>query len=86
MVPRNLWNDARRQGSRYRLLGLFDKVVSKVQEAGRENHKDNYPHSRKWAINFQVSLETSRWDILIVRGEHFGALSEELALWEERFF
>ena len=41
MVPRNLWNDARRQGSRYRLLGLFDKVVSKVQEAGRENQCQN---------------------------------------------
>ena len=41
MVPRNLWNDARRQGSRYRLLGLFDKVVSKVQEAGRDNQCQN---------------------------------------------
>ena len=41
MVPRNPWNDAWRQGSRYRPLGLFDKVVSKVQEAGREDQCQN---------------------------------------------
>lgn len=55
------------------------------QGAGRGDHKDNC-HLRKWVTNFQMSLETSCKDIFMVEGEHFGALSEEPTLWEERFF
>ena len=46
-------------------MSTSEEHRSSMQEAGRVDDKDNCPLSRKWAINFQMSLECVPYLLLV---------------------